>query len=183
MDQSLAAAEASGMLSDAAGCGTLSGAGCWLPEEGARRAGRADCSPYRAEAAHLEEGRLLRRQTQSPTWSGRNKVGGAVVFLLATCGLFQLGFRQAQGSERGFAARLNTPRKTPNEQSAKATKTRGLKMPDRVAGFGFWGPLGLTLISSCANEICANLTTVIWVMAGSWWITDPLVALFRRCCC
>ena len=35
IDQPLcAAAEASGMLSDAAGCGTLGGAGCWLANPG-----------------------------------------------------------------------------------------------------------------------------------------------------
>src|SRR5260370_28516242 len=37
IDQSICAAEASGMLSDAAGCCMLSGAGCWLANTGFAR--------------------------------------------------------------------------------------------------------------------------------------------------
>jgi hypothetical protein len=41
---------------------------------------------------------------------------------------FRLG--ELSSSERGVAARLNMPRRTPTEQRANAHKMRGLKMPD-----------------------------------------------------
>ena len=65
--------------------------------------------------------------------SGGTLVWARVVstgFRLGELSLRAVGSAPEASSERGVAARLNMPRRTPVEQSAKATIVRGLKMPD-----------------------------------------------------
>jgi hypothetical protein len=57
--------------------------------------------------------------------------GGTLVLARVVSTGFRLG--ELSSSERGVAARLNMPRTIPNEQRAKPSKTRGLKMPDLEA--------------------------------------------------
>ena len=156
IDQSPCAAEASGMLSDAAGCCTLSGAGCWLrklglPNElaplGIPGRGGMPLNPGSPAVALLFDGSpclLLLRVNFAPGGSGTP--GGRASFgevataarLLVLLPNVLGKFAGAGGalvfalvvSTGGVAARLNIPRRTPAEQRANAHKMGGLKMPD-----------------------------------------------------
>ncbi len=149
IDQPPAAPEASGMLSDAAGCGMLSGAGCWLANP-----------RFASESASLAVPGFLPGRASSP--EGRSGIpatpGEPAVGLLLEGSPCPLGENSAPGGSGtpggrffvparlpkvfasgaasstefavgadGAAARLNMARRTPHEQSAKAAMARGLK--------------------------------------------------------
>src|SRR2546422_3897342 len=121
IDQPPVAAGARGVLGKPAVGPLLRGSPCWLTENGAPRGSRGLLAM--PDGSGTPGGRALASGANPvASWPGRNKAGGAVVFRPAT-------------SAGGVAARLNMPKRTPHEQSAKATRTRGLKKPDWELGF------------------------------------------------